>query len=377
MARRLQDDEAHRKFRSYVRALFELRSTSAIERALRDLRTPVGYRIYSKVVYSPTDALLALRGELDPRTLSAHGPSGSSFELRWKAGRDREREVLVYFAALPTDDPRIRALTTVASSDQWRALLRFSSSAYPRLVPTYLAQSEIVSGILRLKDSQSQSFDLRVKQLLATEDIRTADARRKVTRSIREWTDESISEAFAKLQENKRTLKSIQVGFFRKIGSAVDVSPSALAKVSRAGEVAVSGDFEIAQRHVITHFAQVGMERLRRFANRSLRETKYMPRPLEMYFERPYLEDVQEVRRLVTLLERYPSSNHSVPHGNPFARATVTDRYDGSSFEVWSVTGNSIILIPRLRATEAATGRLVHYLATEFAEGDVRDYGDA
>ena len=77
------------------------------------------------------------------------------------------------------------------------------------------------------------------------------------------------------------------------------------------------------------------------------------------------------------LLRKYPHSMHSVQHGNPYVHVQISDVYDGSAFDVWAVSNQSIVLVPRLKATEAAFQRLIHYVFDRFREGEVREYSDS
>jgi hypothetical protein len=122
---------------------------------------------------------------------------------------------------------------------------------------------------------------------------------------------------------------------------------------------------------VIADVVAAGAEKLKFLSNRGLRDRKYSPAPLSIHFKRRVFDDLGEVRRFVDVMRKYPHSAYAIEHGNPYAHLQLSDRYDGSSFELWAVTSDDILVVPRLRATEAALERLIHYIYDEFREGEV------
>jgi hypothetical protein len=65
----------------------------------------------------------------------------------------------------------------------------------------------------------------------------------------------------------------------------------------------------------------------------------------------------------------------AVMHGNPHAHVHMTDLFDGSSFDVWAVSPQRVVLIPGLKASEAAFERFIHYIFDVFREGQIATYG--
>ena len=85
-------------------------------------------------------------------------------------------------------------------------------------------------------------------------------------------------------------------------------------------------------------------------------------------------DDIEHVRKLVSVLTDYKHSMHAVIHGNPYAHVRLTDLCDGSSFDVWAVPPQCVALVPGLKASEAAFERLVHFIFDAFREGKIVTY---
>jgi hypothetical protein len=53
------------------------------------------------------------------------------------------------------------------------------------------------------------------------------------------------------------------------------------------------------------------------------------------------------------------------------------DYYDGSSFDVWVVSNNRIVVVPQFRGSLQAIKRLVNHIFDTYAEGQIEDYTEA
>lgn len=371
MPRRLKTAQEKKQFREYLEAAFSSRSVQTIRHYLSGLAVPLPFRLRMKVVYAPSGVLEsfdALAGNGELLRLSDTAPG---FRLTGSIGRDVIRHVSVPFAVLPTAEKKVRAIVAVAERDEWRFLTGYVRSQYPRLVPVYLSQRELIDGVQRLRDT-ADDFAVRVKEITAKEALGPAQR----AKSVREWTDEALQEVLTHVVDRRQVLTSIRLGFYRKIGERVDVTPTASTKVWKQGEVGVSGQFLLAWNTVVEHVAATGAKKLAFFSNRGLRARQYKAAPLQIRFSRPVFQETEDVRQLVGVLESYPHSMHSVQHGNPYIHLRISDTYDGSAFDVWAVSDDAMVLVPRLKSSEAAVERLIHYVFDMFREGEILEFQD-
>lgn len=366
---RLSSGEDRARFDGFVRAALSARSIESIHGALSEIAIPAPYRVRTKVIYSQDDPfwafdLMARRGQLERLSDTAPGYAFSIVQ------GTQQRRISGTFALLPTEHRSVRVIVSIATREQWEALLRLVRNAYPLVVPVLLSQKELITGVLDLREKE-KGFELRVREFSGSEPIDNSPGS---TRSIREWTDEALRDALAHIALRRQTIKSLKLGYYRIIGNVVNVTPSVEAKVTKRGEVEVTGRFPIAWDSIISYFARIGQKKLEFLSKRGLRERQYRAAPIEIAYGSNLLGDVTEVRRLVSVLRSYPHAMHAIPHGNPYAHVILTDIYDGSSFEVWSLSANSVVVVPKLKATEAAYERLIHHIFDRFQEGEVREF---
>lgn len=368
---RLNDARERRKFEVFVEAILAS-SAEAVPRHLAELSVPDPFRLRMKVLYSrePIAAVFANQkklGNVDERNPHA-------FRLDVSVGRSPSRRVRLPFAVLDAGKPNMFVAIAVCVGEDWQALVRFLDARYPQLVPVYLSQRELIGSIKTLR-LNTPELDLRVREMSATEKIETEAGKRK--RSVREWTDEALDHLLTDVEDRRQVINSLRFAFHRRINDKVDVIPTLSCKVTRKAIVEISGSFDVAWNTVIADVVSAGAAKLKFFSQRGLRERNYSASPLAIHFKRQVFDDLAEVRRFVDVMRKYPHSAYAVEHGNPYAHLQLSDRYDGSSFELWAVTSDEILVLPRLRATEGAVERLIHYIYDEFREGEVTDAGVA
>jgi hypothetical protein len=215
------------------------------------------------------------------------------------------------------------------------------------------------------------NYELQVRDLTSKEIIETPTGRHEKT--VREWTHAAWEAAIRVVSARRQIVTTVSLAFHRRIGDRIDITPTALCKISKKGEIDLTGNYDLLWQQVISHVAEVGQRKLTFYSKRGLRERHFNPAPLAINYSADVFSDPQEVRRLVSTLTRYPKSMHSVQHGNPYAYVQVADSYDGSTFDVWALSHQRITVVPRLKATEAAVGRLIQYIFDEFREGTVEE----
>ncbi|HKO19002.1 MAG TPA: hypothetical protein VJU82_08955 [Acidobacteriaceae bacterium] len=350
--------------------MFSLESEAEIERALGEVALPVPFRIRFRLLYSPESVRRIFWALAQDRRLNALPNKALGFSLNPLDGAHSG----LPFGVLSTSQANVQAVASVSTRDEWNEVSQLVRRQYPSLVPIYLSQRELRESVSILRKRVESAYELRIREFSAKEVIRTS--RGEFERTLREWTDEDWERALADAATRGQTFTKISFAIHSRVGGHVDVFPAALFKISRTGEIDCTGRFDLVWRHVVPYVAEIGQRKLTSYARRGLRERDYKAAPLAIAYSQPLFADVSEVRRLVEVLRGYPHSMHSVQHGNPYAYVQVSDAFDGSSFDVWALSPERITIVPRLKSTEAAVNRLIHFLFEHFREGTVEEHGE-
>lgn len=374
MARRLTSQSEERDLRDYIRAIFGQRSGSKIVSALADLVVPQPYKIHIKLVYSRQFPVNVLRTGLGRSGLEEIGGTQIGFLYRATVGIKNRREVNLPFACIPLEDQgvgaSVAAILAVCPADDWKNLIRRISKFYPKIASILLSQRNLINAVSSLQKKTQD--EIRVRTLTAKETIPGSGKGR--TRSVREWTDETLGQILSAVEEKQQILTSLAVDFYPTVEQTTHVIPHASCVVRKQGEIDVSSGFRVVLDGVVSYLARIGERKLQFLSERGMRETNYSARPLSIEYSSQPFASLATVREFVATLGSYKHSMQSVMHGNPYAHVTVTDIVDGSSVDVWAVPPNKVALVPGLRASEAALERIIAHIFDEFREGQIAEY---
>jgi hypothetical protein len=360
-------NKEEQEFESYIKALLETGPDKQVFDRLSDLEIPPPYRLRVKVLYSSKSPKQVIESLVSRHLLVRLGKESATYSYEGDLN-----EVPFFVAEFETEiGPHANAIIAICKTAHWISLRRFFKSHYPDLVPILLSQSELINGAKNLK--RITGHEVRVRTLSARENLQGATGKRR--RSIREWTDEELDEALINIQDRRQMLISFEVDFFPTIGEHSHVRPRVSCKIRKDGEIEVTGSFCLAFEAVATLIARVGGDKLQFLHGRGLRESNYTPNPLAIDFSQDVFTNIKTIRNFVQLLKVYPHSMRAVMHGNPHAHVHMTDLFDGSSFDVWAVSPQRVVLIPGLKASEAAFERFIHYIFDVFREGQIATYG--
>jgi hypothetical protein len=76
----------------------------------------------------------------------------------------------------------------------------------------------------------------------------------------------------------------------------------------------------------------------------------------------------------VEAMQKLKHGTCTVLHSNPYVHLSLVDNIDFSSADVWILSQNQILIVPQLRASEAALKRIVNHVFEQFREGRISDF---
>jgi hypothetical protein len=61
-------------------------------------------------------------------------------------------------------------------------------------------------------------------------------------------------------------------------------------------------------------------------------------------------------------------------HGNPYIFLTIIDYVDGSTFDIWVLKANELIIVPQLKSTVNSLKRVISHIFDRYAEGTIQEF---
>lgn len=183
------------------------------------------------------------------------------------------------------------------------------------------------------------------------------------------WPNMSLTEAFNFINENNGWFKSLQFEAKRYGSTVTEIS------LDRQGRIRADRQFRLVYESFVRPLAVMLNDNLTLFSKRSRREVENLaPRPLAVNYVDEIFKDVSVNKTFINTMSRMEKASVSVLHGNPYIQMSVTDYCDGSSFDIWVLKNNQIIIVPQLKGTVAGIKRLVNHIFDSFAEGEISNY---
>ncbi len=265
------------------------------------------------------------------------------------------------------DFPGVNVVMTIDGSELFRRAIRpLIDRHYPHALTTFVSHRKLRS-LLDGFIADEDLTDLKIKRASAR--ARWSDtAGEKRVIPIVSWPDMTLDEAFDWVSQQNGWFQSLRFEVHRHhlVGSL---------SFSRQGELRADSVFRTAFLHFIEPVCKTLHENVQFFQRRSRQDnTSGAVRPLVIDFEAQQFEDLEENQRFIGAMRSFPRASVSVVHGNPYIHLSVLDYYDGSSFDVWVLNGNSIVIVPQFRGSVSAIKRLINHVFDTYAEGRIKDY---
>ncbi|MHA1280264.1 MAG: hypothetical protein ACTSQ8_24045 [Candidatus Helarchaeota archaeon] len=304
-----------------------------------------------------------------------HDHSGTS-EMKSLRISSPHENTLTYVIFLPTEQStNILRLFTIANYDLSEKIKHsFKEMLYPSGIFTFFRQEEIYKAIKKFEIEIIHNYSLIVTDAV----LKGKDKDPYYDSYIhteRSWKKQTIDEAFDEAKERHEWFSSIKFSINKKIFGGTSGKKIADCRVFKNGEIYYSGFNSFIEESLINELVSFVYQRMNKFQHRGIRERNYDPGlPLEILYDFDRFNELEEVRRFGATLSSYPDSSIAVFHSNPYYHANIADFLDGSSFDIWILSSKRILIKPQLKATPQAIEKLVSYISSEFAEGDIREY---
>lgn len=240
-------------------------------------------------------------------------------------------------------------------------ILAYFNKAYPKVSLSFITHKKLENLLVHFRDKEG--FDLNI--IRATSHSRIG---KKIMTSI-SWTELSIERAFEWVANEN--------GWFQNLTFRVNKSsmPTAEISISRNGIIRSNRYFKLIFSDFILPISNVTYENIKFFSKRArLEDPDRNVHPLVINLGEDQFINPEENHKFIDIMKTMKATSLSVIHGNPYIHISLFDYYDGSSFDVWVLSADKIIIVPQLKASFQAIKRLINYVFDNYAEGDVKEY---
>ncbi len=295
------------------------------------------------------------------------------FELthRFKDGEE-ERKVSGRFFIY--EHPRYEkvyvALTIESNNFFQKALLPFIKGLYPTVIMTFITYKKLKNLLeeFQVANQFTELIVTRASQRLRFEE----EGKHKKVMPVVSWPGMDLTEAFNWVHQNN--------GWFQSLQFEVKRNPATIAEISftRQGIVRTNHIFSKVFEAFVLPVCKTIHENIEIFGHRSRRENAdFSAKPLVIDFGERQFSEVSENAKFIQAMRRLKTASVSVLHGNPYIHLSVIDYHDGSTFDIWVLNENQMVIVPQMKGSIPAIKRLINHVFDTYAEGEINDYEEA
>ncbi len=256
----------------------------------------------------------------------------------------------------------IYTIITLEDSDYFnRCLMSFFRNSYPRISLTFITHRHL----------QRLLVQFREKNTFRDFQIVKASVKYRVEKNVFSsihWQNLSLEKAFEWVRDENGWFESLTVKTQKEMSLPIRIS------ISREGIIKTYGFFSAVFTDFITPISKMVYENVTFFGRRARLENNGEIRPLCIDFEYNHFDSIDENKKFIESMKGMKSASVSVIHGNPYIQLSILDYFDGSSYDIWILSEDKIIIVPQLKSSFQAIKRLINHIFDNYYEGHIKEY---
>ena len=278
----------------------------------------------------------------------------------------------VKWLAINYENSGIFIIASFEKGDMFKKYIAKSiNGIYPHFSRFYMSTGHIEKMLNKIKQNEPQAA-IRINKIISKKRINESSRGKKIASTI-EWSDIPYDQAFRKIYDENSWLRSISLKVsIRNEGEYLESEGT----INRDGAVSCKTNFMFFYHAIISEILSLATEENKVLEKRSRRKDDFRVRPLAIVFDSNVFADKKENGRLIDALRQLPKASLSVYHGNPYIKANLIDNKDGSYYQLWVLSEDSIIISPQMKASPASLKRICNHIGEKFLEGEIKDLAE-
>jgi hypothetical protein len=179
------------------------------------------------------------------------------------------------------------------------------------------------------------------------------------------WTEEDYKTSFVRAAENDQWID--RISFYTQQENRLLFH----ASLSREGLFECDNKVKDFYEIITGYLLGIGKRSINLYSNKSRMENNGEIKPIVIEYSNNIFENSEQNKKLIKVISEFPRSSHSVYHSNPYTHVSLVDYVDGSSYDLWVVSVDRLIIVPQIRATFNSLSRLCEHILKRFSEGKI------
>ncbi len=327
---------------------------------ISNIECPKGSFINTLVLNSKYDLLEILPNLSSDRFLIQNSEKNklmSVYSIKHTWGRERKSIISGQFVLIKSPEQYVYIVISLCRMEQWRnCIVKYFDSIYPKANRVFLTQKELYLLMEGFKSSL-KDIELRLNKIVSRGKIFSKSAKKRYESDVR-WTDLSLEEAFHEAKEKNEWFKAISFNLIRH-----NISSEVYGRITKYGAISTNGFYEHFYEKLVTGISKYASLKFIFYMNRSRKEiTDYKPKPIEIEYDYDIFEEKSQRLKFINTMSKIQGISCSVIHNNPYIQLSLADYSDGSSCDIYVLKTNRVLIIPQVKASEAALKKISNHI---------------
>lgn len=293
-----------------------------------------------------------------------------TIQITKKFDSDKEIVVKAVVVKHPVYPAVYMVLSDCNSDDFKNIVTKLMNKHYPVVSQIYLTNNEM--RLIFDKLQRETGFDIIVEFSVGKK--RLPGERKKESQVT--YTNQPYLEVFDEIVAHDQWIQSIRYRA-EKIKTVNDIESRTtefMGVITRTCFFSCKNDFGPLTKIIIPNAIKLASVRNEYLKIRAESAAELNPKPAVIKFDDEIFTDISKNHQYVDALVELDSCSVSEYHTNPYIHVSMLDYLDGSSYDIWVLTSDKLVIIPQFKATTASMTRLVNHIFERIHEGEVTEY---
>ena len=275
--------------------------------------------------------------------------------------------VRIAVAEIPDSPNHYCAVSDCRSAELRGVFMAFISRHSPEISRLFLT-NEDMAAVLGCIESQGYDVSIRYGSTRGRE--QTAGAPESETKS----TTASVAAYFGRLSRESRAAMTVRYSAEPNSAGGEGAGAKLRGSIARDCRFSAGAGAGVIFDTVIPRALSLPLERNRRMEESAASAGSGDVEPTVIRFGSKIFRDAGRNGQYVDMIAKMPDSSISKYCVSPHIHLSLVDYMDGSSYGIWVVTSDRLVIVPQIKATGPSLKRLVNHIFECMGEGRVERY---
>ena len=264
-------------------------------------------------------------------------------------------------------NPSVYITLSDCKADEFKEFTKFINKYFPDISKIFLTNNEmflIFKKIEKLGYTVMVEFSVGKKRLMGTK-----------KESFIRYTNKPYKEVFEDIVQNDQWIQSVRYrADYPEMDENGRIWTAFNGTITRDCYYSIKKDFQVLIRNIIPYSLELASTRNKHLKLSVESADKPKPEAVVINFEKDIFTSSEKNGSYIDAITTMSSCSVSRYHSNPYLHISLVDYLDGSSYDLWVLTSDRMVIIPQFSASNASMRRLVNHVFERIHDGKVEKY---